>query len=79
MRAVFSARSWTPGRWPRARVAQADGAEPDGIRAGGHDLNGHTALVDGQVAVKVVERRALGGNERRVNASYSSPLNGQFR
>lgn len=53
-----------------ARVAQTDGAqgaEPDRIRAAGsHDLNRHTALVDGQVAVKVVERRALGGNERRV-------------
>ena len=59
-----------PGAVAGARVAQTDGAqgaEPDRIRAaGGHDLNRHTALVDGQVAVKVVERRALGGNERRV-------------
>ena len=59
-----------PGPVAGARVAQTDGAqgaEPDRIRAaGGHDLNRHTALVDGQVAVKVVERCALGGNERRV-------------
>ena len=53
-----------------ARVPQADGSQrpkADRIRAaGGHDFNRHTALVDGQVSVKVVERRTLGGDERRV-------------
>ena len=69
---MFSARSVDigPGAVAGVGVHQdlpAQGAEPDRIRAaGGHDLNRHTALVDGQVAVKVVERRALGGNERRV-------------
>ena len=55
-----------------ARVAQADRAqrpEPDRICAArSHDLDRHTALVDGQIAVKVVERCALGGDERRVEA-----------
>ena len=50
-----------------ARIPQADRAqrtEPDGISpARGHDLNGHAALVDRQVAVEIMQRRALGRNE----------------
>ena len=59
-----------PGAVAGAGVPQAhraQGAVADGVRAaGGHHLDGHAALVDGQRRVKVVPRRALGGDERRV-------------
>ena len=53
-----------------ARVAQADRpqrAEPDCIRpAGRHDLDRHTALIDGQAGVGLVPGGALGSDKRLV-------------
>ena len=59
-----------PGTVAGAGVPQPHRAQrpkPDGIgTAGRHDLDGHTALVHGQIPVKIVERGPFGTDERRM-------------